>query len=604
MAIADPVAPSITPPFADAIHDLHSRLTELRDGAVADYIPELGRADPELFGIAVATADGAVHASGDTDHSFTIQSISKALIFGMALEHHGLDAVLARVGVEPTGDAFNSIEVDERSGRPFNPMVNAGAIVTTSLVAGEDHNRCRDSLVAYMSRFAGRPLTIDEAVYASERATGDRNRAMAWFMRGLGMLDDVDAALDLYFAQCSVLVTTRDLAVIAATLANGGVNPITGVRALAHEHVERVLAVMATCGMYDFAGEWLYTVGLPAKSGVAGGVIAVLPGQLGIGVFSPRLDPRGNSVRGVRACQELAARHRLHQYRPGLVSTDAVARTYCADVMSSRRSRSADENRALVEHGGRIRVYELRGDLVFGSAERLVRRVLGELGKVGWVLLDFRRVTGIDGTAWELLAGLSARARDHGVRVIASHRERPPVAIETAPTTDEALQRCEDDLLRSELGDRLDAAVPLADQPLLADLPPAALAAIEEVAVPVRLGAGEFVFRAGDEADSIYFVVAGSLSAQVTVPGGARPRRLQGMGPGVAFGELALVDRGPRSADVVVTEDATVYRLGFDDLDALEALHPGLTAALLRGVAQLLSGRLRRVTEQVRLLDA
>ena len=138
MTIADPVAHSITTPFADAIHELHSRLSELRDGAVADYIPELGRADPELFGIAVATADGAMNAAGDAEHPFTIQSISKALIFGMALEHHGLDGVLARVGVEPTGDAFNSIEVDERSGRPFNPMVNAGAIVTTSLVAGPD----------------------------------------------------------------------------------------------------------------------------------------------------------------------------------------------------------------------------------------------------------------------------------------------------------------------------------------------------------------------------------------------------------------------------------------------------------------------------------
>ena len=394
---------------------------------------------------------------------------------------------------------------------------------------------------------------------------------------------NVDAALDLYFAQCSVLVTTRDLAAIAATLANGGVNPLTGVRALALEHVERVLTVMATCGMYDFAGEWLYTVGLPAKSGVAGGVIAVLPGQLGIGVFSPRLDPRGNSVRGVRACQELAARHHLHQYRPGLVSTDAVARTYGADVMCSRRSRSAEESRALAQHGARIRVYELRGDLVFGSAERLVRRVLDDVGEIGWAVLDFRRVTGVNGTAWELLAGLAARARDHGVRLIASHRERPPVALETAPTTDEALQRSEDDLLRGELGDR-HAAVPLAEQPLLADLAPGALAAIEDVAVAVHLEPGEVVFREGDEADAIFFVVAGSVSAQLTVPGAARPRRLQGMGPGVAFGELSVVDAGPRSADVVATEHSTVHRLSFDDLRDLEARHPGVTAALLRNV--------------------
>jgi glutaminase len=585
---------------------------------VADYIPELGRADPELFGIAVATADGAVHAAGDAEHPFTIQSISKALVFGMALEHHGLDGVLARVGVEPTGDAFNSIEVDERSGRPFNPMVNAGAIVTTSLVAGPDHDRSRERLLAYMSRFAGRRLEVDEAVFASERATGDRNRAMAWFMRGLGMLDDVDAALDLYFAQCSVLVTTHDLAVIAATLANGGVNPVTGTRALAHEHVARVLAVMATCGMYDFAGEWLYTVGLPAKSGVAGGVIAVLPGQLGIGVFSPPLDARGNSVRGVRACQELATRHRLHQYQPGLVSTDAVARTYGADVVCSRRSRSVEEGRALAQHGGRIRVYELRGDLVFGSAERLVRSVLDDVagtgpdipalglvpqGSIGWAVLDFRRVTGTDGIAWELLAGLAARARDHGVRLIVSHRERPPVAIETAATTDEALERCEQDLLVTALGDRRDPAVPFEQQSLVAGLAPEIVRALRAESSPVELAAGEVVFREGDPPDAVYLVASGRISAQLGRPDERRVRRLQGMGPGTAFGELALFDERPRSADVVAEGPATVWRLPVAALPGLEAAHPGVTATLLRNVARLLSSRLRRATDQIRMLD-
>ena len=417
------------------------------------------------------------------------------------------------------------------------------------------------------------------------------------------MLDDVDAALDLYFAQCSVLVTTRDLAAMAATLANGGVNPLTGVRALALEHVERVLAVMATCGMYDFAGEWLYTVGLPAKSGVAGGVIAVLPGQLGIGVFSPRLDPRGNSVRGVRVCQELAARHHLHQYRPGLVSTDAVARTYGADVMCSRRSRSAEESRVLAQHGARIRVYELRA--TSSSARRS--------GWCGGCWTTSGRSAGRCSTsagspasterAWELLAGLAARAR--GPRRPADrqpprasarrHRDGPdhrrgPAAVGGRPAAAASWATGH-------------AAVPLAEQPLLADLPPGALAAIEDAAAAVHLEPGEVVFREGDEADAIFFVVAGSVSAQLAVPGATRPRRLQGMGPGVAFGELSVVDAGPRSADVVATEHSTVHRLGFDDLRGLEARHPGVTAALLRNVARLLSERLRLATEQVRLLD-
>ena len=595
-------APRIAPPFTQELQEIHARISERREGVVADYIPELGKADPEWFGFGVATVDGAVHDVGDSRLEFTIQSISKAFVFGMALEMHGREAVLERVGVEPTGDAFNSIVVHEASRRPFNPMVNAGAIVTTGLVAGPDPEESLDRLRAFMSRFAGRELSVDESVFRSESATGDRNRAIGYFMRGFGMLDDVEAVLDLYFAQCAILVTTRDLSVMAATLANGGINPLTGERALSHEHVQCVLSVMATCGMYDFAGEWLYTVGLPAKSGVSGGIIAVLPGQLGVGVFSPRLDPRGNSVRGIAVCQELAAQYRLHQYRPGLLSTNACARAYAADVVRSRRSRSPEETRILETQGGRIRVYELRGDLSFGSAERLVRRVLGEV-EDGWVILDFRRVTSTDDAAWELVAGLAALAEESGIRLIASYRGTPPEGIETAPTTDEALQRCEDHLLATALGDRSAPTVPLAGQPLLEGFPPEAVATIESVAVAVELAPGDVVFREHDEADAIYFVVAGSLSAQVTIPGAAHPRRLQGMGPGVAFGELALIDSGRRSADVVAEEAATVYRLGFDALRDVESRHPGITAELLRNVARLLSGRLRRATEQVRLLD-
>jgi glutaminase len=603
MSIARAPAAPLTSPFAEELREIHGRVAGLRDGTVADYIPELSKADPEWLGIAVASTDGAVHEVGDAGQEFTIQSISKPFAFAMALEMHGPEAVLRRVGVEPTGDAFNSIVVDEASRRPFNPMVNAGAIVTTALVAGRDRERDLARLRAFMGRFAGREPEIDEEVLRSERATGDRNRAIGYFMRGFGMMDEVESVLDLYFAQCSLLVTTRDLAVMAATLANGGVNPITGVRALNREHVECVLSVMATCGMYDFAGEWLYTVGLPAKSGVAGGVIAVLPGQLGIGVFSPRLDERGNSVRGIAACQALTARYRLHQYRPGLLSTDVVARSFGADVVRSRRSRPAAETRILDAEGGRIRVYELRGDLTFASAERLSRRLLDDFASLSCAVLDFRRVTGVDGVAWELLCRLAARAEARGIRLIASYRGRAPGGIETAHTTDEALERCEEDLLLRELGHRDDSEVALADQPLVDGLPAGAVAAIEAEAEVVRLEPGEAVFREGDAADAIYFVLSGSLRAETAVEGRSLPRRLQSMGPGVAFGELALIDGGVRSADVVAEEASTIRALRFAALGRIEAEHPGLTAALLRNVARLLSSRLRRATDQVRLLD-
>ena len=234
-------------------------------------------------------------------------------------------------------------------------------------------------------------------MFRSERETGDRNRAIAYLMRNFGMLDgDVDEMLDLYFRQCSFLVTCRDLAVAAATLANRGRNPVTGERALASGYVGNVLSVMQTCGMYDFAGEWTYTVGLPAKSGVSGGVIAVLPGQLGIGVLSPPLDARGNSVRGIEVCRRLADDFALHPHRPASVATGVVRRRYRAGTVRSARARSVTEEAALAVAGNHVVVHELQGDLFFATTEVLVREVLDDLDDVEHVIIDGRRVGRVD----------------------------------------------------------------------------------------------------------------------------------------------------------------------------------------------------------------
>jgi glutaminase len=308
-----------TSPLRAFLRELHERYAPLTDGKVADYIPELGLANPSWFGIAVVTTNGLTFEYGDIEQAFTIQSMSKPLVYGMALEEHGRDHVLGRVGVEPTGDAFNSIiKLDEHSKRPHNPMVNAGAIATASLIDGTGPAERLKRLLATMGRYLGHEPQLDMAVFTSERATGHRNRAIAHLMLNFGMIDErVDEALDLYFQQCSILVTCRDVAQIAATLANGGVNPLTRVRAIEAGCVQDVLSVMYTCGMYDFAGEWAYTVGLPAKSGVGGGIMAVVPGQGGIGVFSPPLDARGNSVRGIRVCTDLSRRFNLHMFAGG-----------------------------------------------------------------------------------------------------------------------------------------------------------------------------------------------------------------------------------------------------------------------------------------------
>ena len=304
-------------PFRNTLRDLHAVHRTVDEGQVANYIPELATADPTWFGIAVAGArDGQLFEAGDSEREFTIQSISKPFVFGLALEDNGREAVSARVGVEPTGDAFNSIiKLDEGSHRPHNPMVNAGAIATVALIKGNTPVERLNRLLDMFGRYIGRRPKVDVAVFASERQTGHRNRSIAHLLLNFGMLPaNVEEVLDLYFQQCSILVTARDLAMMAATLANGGVNPTTGVRAIAAEYVQDILSVMYTCGMYDYAGQWAYEVGLPAKSGVSGGVITVVPGRMGIAVFSPLLDNHGNSVRGVAVSREMSRRFGLHSF--------------------------------------------------------------------------------------------------------------------------------------------------------------------------------------------------------------------------------------------------------------------------------------------------
>lgn len=304
-----------TSPFRNYLIELHQKYQSLDVGMVADYIPELAQINPSWFGISVATVNGQIYDVGDCQELFTIQSISKAFIYGLALEDHGREHVLSKVSVEPTGDAFNSIMLDEKTNRPYNPMVNAGAIATTDLIKGSTATERLKRILDMFRRYTGRTLSVDMPVALSEQATGDRNRAIAYLMKNFGMISDrIEETLNLYFQQCSIQVTCHDLAVMAATLANRGSNPVTGEQAIDSRYIQDVLSVMHTCGMYDYAGEWAYRVGIPAKSGVGGGIVAVVPGKLGIGVFSPRLDVKGNSVRGIKVCEDLVRDFGLHLY--------------------------------------------------------------------------------------------------------------------------------------------------------------------------------------------------------------------------------------------------------------------------------------------------
>lgn len=321
-------------------------------GAPASYIPELATVDPAHLAFAVVGPRGRVRSVGDDHVQFTIQSMSKPFVLALALEEHGLDAVLRRVGAEPSGEPFNAISLEAGTGRPANPMINAGAIATSALVEGDDIHERTGRIIGLLSAFAGRPLAVDEAVYASESLTGERNRALAHLLKSHGVIDGpVDVAVETYFRQCSLLVTVRDLAVMASTLAFGGVNPVTGDRVVGERVARDVLSIMSSCGMYDFSGEWLLRVGLPAKSGVSGGVLAVAPSQFGVAAFSPSLDVHGNSVRAVALVEAASDRFGMHLLEPH----ESVA----SPAMT-------------VQAGDGSHVVRLGGELGYAGAERML----------------------------------------------------------------------------------------------------------------------------------------------------------------------------------------------------------------------------------------
>lgn len=290
------------------VDEVHERYRGLREGTVADYIPALASADPDLFAVSLVEAAGPMHTAGDTGVAFAIQSISKAFVLALVLDAIGHERVHAVVGVNNTGLPFNSvIALELNSGSPMNPMVNAGAIATTALMPGRDGAEKLEAVREGLSAFAGRRLALDEGVLASESGSNHRNRGITDLLTGYERLRiPAEDALEAYTRQCSLLVTADDLAVMGATLAAGGVNPRTGRRVVSAEACRDTLAVLASCGMYERSGEWMFEIGLPAKSGVSGGIVAVAPGKGAVGVFSPPLDAAGNSVRGQRTCAFLS----------------------------------------------------------------------------------------------------------------------------------------------------------------------------------------------------------------------------------------------------------------------------------------------------------
>ena len=403
-----------------------------RTGVLANYIPELAEVDPERLGASIAMVDGELYASGDTDSLFTIQSISKPFVYALALADRGFERVLDKVGVEPSGEPFNEISLEDSSGRPLNPMINAGAITTHSLVGTETMNPAErmERVISGLSAFAGRSLDVDEAVYSSEIEHAHRNLAIAHMLRSHDILtENPTGVVEGYTRQCSLLVTVQDLAMMAATLANYGIQPVTGEQVVPKTVVRQVLSVMFTCGMYNAAGDWATQVGIPAKSGVGGGIIGAVPGQLGLATFSPRLDVHGNSVRGVSLFERFSSDMGMHVMNIPTVARSAIRANY--------RIGSGEKITQVIQLQGRIR---------FAGAERVIREIVDTHYMGTRIALDVTRVYSVDEVAQHMLLEIMRRMRHEGYTVYLIDQDDTITNLEALKTMDVAVLGSIDEL--------------------------------------------------------------------------------------------------------------------------------------------------------------
>ena len=384
-------------PIPDYLDQILGNVRDDTGGEVADYIPELAEANPDHLGAALCTTTGHLYSTGDSQVEYTAQSISKAFTYALALEEHGLEKVMEIVGMEPSGEAFNELSLNREDNRPMNPMINAGAITITQTINGVDstvEDRV-ERIRSYFSQLAGRELRIMDNVCESELDNADRNFSLAHMLRSYDIIsDDAHDAVVTYINQCSIGVTTEDLAVMAATLANGGKQPVTGEKILSSAVCQQTLAVMSSAGMYDGAGRWMAAVGIPAKSGVSGGLIGCLPGQLGVATFSPRLNEEGNSVRGVKAFELLSNDMGLH-----LMSTE--------DRYNVHSIRS-------VENTADTSIVHLQGVLNFNAAESILYQLEDYDWERGRVVLDVSRVTETNRMGWKMMKEGLRRLREAG----------------------------------------------------------------------------------------------------------------------------------------------------------------------------------------------
>ena len=598
---------------------------------MADYIPELAKANPEDFGIVLATADGRVYAVGDWEKTFTIQSISKPFMYGLALSLLSPSFMEKKVGVEPSGDAFNAISLDPRTGIPRNPMINAGAIATAAQVWRHDPGRAEALTLEFFSTLAGRPLAVNESVYESERASGHRNRAISHLLRNAAVIEEEpEPGLDLYFRQCSIGVTCRDLAVMAATLACQGRNPLTQDEPLNPAITTRMLAVMGSCGMYDYAGQWLYDVGMPAKSGVGGGVLAVVPGRLGIAVYSPRLDAFGNSVRGIATCRRLSQALELHLFDQTPLQQSPVRSTYKGTERRSRRWRSTAEAAVLDPLRSQIKVLHAQGVLDFAALENVLGSIEQAATDGDVIILELGQVSELPAASKALLQRQAELLQAAGKQLLlcrSSHLELPAaLSLErfTYASLDLALEAAEDLLLEISGGEGSGGegsggegsaalAAPQKGTPtdvgLLGLLAPLAADLREAITERLELRhypAGTVVMARQQESDQLFLVASGRFSIFLPIPrpeARARHARMATFSKGMVFGDAAFFSGELRMADVVADTDGSCWLLQRSAFEELQQDNPAAAIALLTQLAIDLGRKVALCGQQLTLVE-
>lgn len=606
----------IISPILSELNQVYLRHKGNFSGFLANYIPELSQADPNHFGICLATVDGMVYEMGFTRVEFSIQSISKVFTYGLALSDHGPEKILKHVGVEPSGDAFNSIVFDERTNRPFNPMVNAGAIVTTALIKGQNlKERCR-RIVDLLGKFAGRQLQVDQKVYHSEKSTGHRNRAIAYLELNSKMIEEpIEDHLDVYFQQCSVLVNAHDLAIMAATLANQGINPLTGERVEKPENICRILSVMQSCGMYDFSGEWIFRVGLPAKSGISGGIIAVVPGYMGIGIYSPLINASGNSERGVRVCEDLSKNFNLHMFAVHPPLRSVIRRRYSGAEVQSKRQRNMHEKMILNAVGANIHVYELQGDLFFSSIEQLCRHFSHPTEELRFVIIDGMHVGRIDCSVSPILNTLKEMLKEKNIHLFiagatsslyeALSKESSWGTGDFFETTEQALEYCENDLIAShDPHHQRKEKLPLKELDIAENLTKEEIEVLKSLVTEVSYHSGDVIIREGDNAEELFILAEGVAGIHICLKHDPKIyRRVGAISSGITFGEVGLFYGGKRTAKILAEEHCVCYVLRIADFEKLAIQHPGVHAKLLINVGRVLSDRLRQANDEICILS-